>query len=117
VGRLLPVSAMLAGREKTVTAQAVCLVNIKTALGLLRALIVELGNIPTRQHSAVLIVVDCTIVSYVTDSYVTDGRSKYLLCLVYLYSKSWWQNSTTQCKMKVIQCCGPVVHRVHIKVI
>ena len=56
VSTFLPVSAMLAGREKTVTAQAVCLVNIKTALGLLRALIVERGNILTRQHPAVLIV-------------------------------------------------------------
>ena len=52
---------MLAGREKTVTAQAVCLVNIKPAMGLLRALIVELGNIPTRQHTYVLIVLQARI--------------------------------------------------------
>ena len=53
---VLPVSVTLAGREKTVTARAVCLVNIKTYWGLMRALNVERGHIPTRQHSHVTIV-------------------------------------------------------------
>ena len=47
---------MLGGREQEVTVQAVFLANIKPALCLLRALIVERGNILTRQHPAVLIV-------------------------------------------------------------
>ena len=53
---VLPVSVTLAGREKTVTARAVCLVNIKTYWGLMSVLNVERGHIPTRQHAAVLVV-------------------------------------------------------------
>ena len=56
VNTFLLVCAMLAGQERTATAQAVCLVNTKIAQGLLRARIVQLGHIPASQHSAVLFV-------------------------------------------------------------
>jgi len=61
VRKFLPVSAMLVGLARTVTARDVCLGNIKPTRGLLRALPVELGNIPTRQHIYVLIVLQARI--------------------------------------------------------